>query len=372
MPSKGKVLYIGGFELPDKNAAAQRVIGIAKGLQLLGYEVVFLNSLKNCQGVPKTKKLYFGFECIEYQRENIFDYLVGAKNVLKFIGHVQPDIVIAYNYPAIALERIMRYCHRHEMLVYADATEWYQACGGNIFYNLIKNIDTVLRMKIVHKRLDGIIAISRYLFDYYKKEVKTVLIPPTIDLADVKWQAVSQKERLSNVAFVYAGSPSAQKERLDVVVSAVENLPAAYNVQLHVVGVTKDQFVAIYGYKHNLTVRTRFWGRVLHRQAIDIVKKSDWSIILRDNNKVVEAGFPTKLVESISCGTPVIVNKFSNISDYLDKDNSIIIESWQDIDKALLCAIDRRSEMVERDLFDYRRYVYALAELVANKYNVGE
>ena len=33
MPYKGTVLYIGGFELPDKNAAAQRVVGIAKSLR---------------------------------------------------------------------------------------------------------------------------------------------------------------------------------------------------------------------------------------------------------------------------------------------------------------------------------------------------
>lgn len=36
-----RVLYIGGFELPDKNAAAQRVLSIGKAYRLLGYDVLF-------------------------------------------------------------------------------------------------------------------------------------------------------------------------------------------------------------------------------------------------------------------------------------------------------------------------------------------
>ena len=80
MGDKKTVLYIGGFELPDKNAAAHRVVGIAKGLKTLGYNVVFLNSLKNYKG--SFKKQYFGFNCFEYNRESKIDYLITAKTCL--------------------------------------------------------------------------------------------------------------------------------------------------------------------------------------------------------------------------------------------------------------------------------------------------
>ena len=40
--AKGKVLYIGGFELPDKNAAAQRVLSVGKALREIGYKVFYL------------------------------------------------------------------------------------------------------------------------------------------------------------------------------------------------------------------------------------------------------------------------------------------------------------------------------------------
>lgn len=52
-----KILYIGGFELPDKNAAAHRVLAIAKGLRDSGNEVVFMGVSKDNRetDVLKTK-----------------------------------------------------------------------------------------------------------------------------------------------------------------------------------------------------------------------------------------------------------------------------------------------------------------------------
>lgn len=38
---KGTILYVGGFELPDKNAAAHRVLSNAKIFRELGYNVFF-------------------------------------------------------------------------------------------------------------------------------------------------------------------------------------------------------------------------------------------------------------------------------------------------------------------------------------------
>ena len=54
-----KVLYIGGFELPDKNAAAQRVMTNAKLLREMGYEVIFIGISKDIAHAPQ---MVDGFE----------------------------------------------------------------------------------------------------------------------------------------------------------------------------------------------------------------------------------------------------------------------------------------------------------------------
>ena len=60
-----KILYIGGFELPDKNAAAQRVVANAKALKKIGYEVLFLGVTKN-----EKKVGYQFFENFKYLERN--------------------------------------------------------------------------------------------------------------------------------------------------------------------------------------------------------------------------------------------------------------------------------------------------------------
>ena len=58
-----RILYIGGFELPDKNAAAHRVLAIAKALRDGGIEVIFLGVSKsnNERDVLRTKTEVQGF-----------------------------------------------------------------------------------------------------------------------------------------------------------------------------------------------------------------------------------------------------------------------------------------------------------------------
>ena len=295
------VLYIGGFELPDKNAAAQRVIGISKALRELGYRVVLLNALKDADIKGTEQKKYFDFECVEYKREPDRDYLFFAKTAIEKIQEIKPDIIIAYNYPAVALNRIVKYAKEKQIKCYADATEWPAPVGGNIVYKAVKQFDTFYRMRFVHKKTDGVISISRFLYEYYEKKVPTVIIPPTIDEKDEKWLG-KIKNNTTRTTFVYAGSPSALKERLDIIVKAIKTTNSIHNdVVLKVVGVTDKQFISMFLWNEELPDNVLFLGRVSHRRAIDIVKESDWSIILRDNNRVVKAGFPTKLVESISC-----------------------------------------------------------------------
>lgn len=356
-----RILYIGGFELPDRNAAAQRVVGIAKGFRALGHEVVFLNSLKKYEETSLRETEYFGFKCYEYKRESTKDYLLSAKTAISMIEKVKPDAVVAYNYPAVALERIRRYCKRNSIKCFADATEWYQAVGENAVYRVIKNLDTAYRMKVVQKRLDGVIAISRFLYDYYKDSVKTVLIPPTVDLEDEKW-IIDVPKQEDVVSFVYAGVPSALKEKLDTIVSAIEMVSQKHKVILNVVGVTEQQFVEMYNWHTGIPAAVKFWGRLEHKQVIEIVKKSDWAIILRDNNRVVKAGFPTKLVEAISCGTPVIVNRFSNVSDYIGN-NGIVLDNVRMLSNALSKSCEVIGN-VDRTVFDYHNFLKELSFVV--------
>ncbi len=362
MSERGRVLYIGGFELPDKNAAAQRVIGIAKGLREAGYEVRFINAFKEYADEPHNTE-YFGFGTFEYKREGDKDYLFGARKAISLIQEAKPQAVIAYNYPAVALNKIRKYCQTNNIKCIADVTEWPKAGGWNIIYRIIKNLDTAYRMKHVQKHVDSVIAISSLLYDYYKPYVPTVLVPPTVDISDAKWNVEVEKNELVT-SFVYAGSPSALKEKLDVVIRSIQECAKTEKVVFNVLGITKEQFINMYSWKESLSKEVVFWGRVDHIKAIEIIKESNWAIILRDNNRVVKAGFPTKLVEAISCGTPVVINRFSNVELYLNEKNSIIVNDDSDLTNQIRKACNIRTHF-DSTVFSYLNYLEKIEYVIS-------
>lgn len=203
------------------------------------------------------------------------------------------------------------------------------------------------------------------------------MIPPLVDLGDKKWEREDGKIE-SLIEIVYAGGAFSikdkyVKDRLDVVVCALSKLKRKnFNFVFKVIGCTKEEFLLFYPMYlneiSNLDESIIFLGKIDHLSAIDIIKNASYSIFLRDENKVTKAGFPTKFVESISAGTPVLTNKNSNVFDYLDNGiNGFMIdtESVETVVTSLLPALtvdsDKLNEMksvtFNSQLFYYKNYI---------------
>ncbi len=363
--NKDTILYIGGFQLPDKNAAALRVMANAKALRDLGYSVVFINALLETDRPAMHEVFYEEFKCIEFKRGKQMEYLLSSRKIVSFIHKENAKIVIAYNYPSIALNRLRKYCQNHNIRCIADVTEWYVPTG-NLVFRMIKGFDTEFRMRYVHKKMDAVIAISEYIYQYYNGEVDTVKIPPLVDIFEIKWKREEKvSKRHDAIRIIYAGSPSVQKERLDDIVNAVETCTTDISIRLDVIGLTQRQFETMYdcSYKGK---RVKFYGRISNTEVINMIHHADWTVILRDNNKVVKAGFPTKVAESISCGTPVIANRFSNLEEYLNENNSILLDDINDFENAVKY-LNKRTCIVDRTIFDYRGYKDTINEIIAYK-----
>jgi len=355
------ILYVGGFELPDKNAAAQRVIANAKLLKSLGHEVKFLGVDKS---QPHTtldasyKKIYeFDAWSIPYPNSisSWIKYVTKIDSIRHLIKskNLDPDIIIIYNFPAIASSKLIKYCKKNKIKLIADITEWYGHRIRNLL-GLIKYIDSELRMRYYNKNLDGIICISKYLYEYYKDTVKnTILLPPLVDLTDEKWNVdiIPKKDKK---VIVYAGSPGG-KDKINLLIDAmleIENISQL--VEFRVIGITKIEFFSRYNYYSAAQINaisgfSLFLGRLPHREVIKEVTNAAFSAFLRENNKTNNAGFPTKFVESISCGTPVLTNKTSNIEDYLIEGKN---GYWLEVDsknlkKFLLEIINKEQQTIE-------------------------
>lgn len=100
-------------------------------------------------------------------------------------------------------------------------------------------------------------------------------------------------------------------------------------------------------------------------------------LFLREDNLVNNAGFPTKFVEAITAGTPVLTNSTSNIKDYLliGKYGYILnSKSNTDLKMDLIEALNQTSEHIEKmkvecshsQLFNYKNFISSFNKLICD------
>lgn len=330
-----RIVYLGGFELPDKNAAAQRVMANAKLLRKMGFDVSFIGISKDIEKAPRIVEgcvsnpvPYPG--SVKQWVHQIFSFIDSSEIIAR-----KPDYVVLYNFPAIASLKIFNACHKHGIKVIHDLTEWESASGWSP-RQIIRKLDINLRMRYCMKKMDGVIAISKYLYDYYKDNTTTILVPPTVDLQNPKFfrnRDFSSSDKITRL--VYAGSTgvAATKDRLDIIIKEVSVLP---NVILDVVGQTEVQFRTVFGNDAEIGDNIIFHGRVSHTDAMKFVCDADFQMLIRENTLKNMAGFPTKFVESMSCCTPIIATLTSNIGDYLqDGINGFVVSDEHPLGEVL-------------------------------------
>ena len=374
MNKKKTILYIGGFELPDKNAAAHRVLNNAKIIKKMGYNVVFIGITKDKKIIENKCTDIQGFESwvIKYPETKLewMGYLLNFKKIKKVLDiYNSLEAVIAYNYQSGVLYQLKNYCKKNNIKIIADCTEWYDAKGNGCAFYILKSIDSYLRMNIIQPKLDGLIVISEYLEKYYSKYlVKISNIPPLVDKNEKKWELNKLNFDNDKLKLVYAGSPGKQKDNLRYVIEAFKNIDRK-KYEFKILGITYDAYIRDNSDHIELLEKLKeniyFLGRVDHLKALEFVKIADFNIFIRDINRVTLAGFPTKFVESLSCGTPVITNNSSDLEKYLFNNvNGFLIKG--DIKKNIEKIISQDSKILKKlksntnlniNQFDYNNYI---------------
>lgn len=359
--NKGTILYVGGFELPDKNAAAHRVLNNAKIFKELGYNVVFCGVNREIFSPAESSENILGFESfpIPYPANSKqwikqmltigqYSHLIDIFSDIKF--------VICYNLHAIPLAKLISLCRKKSIKIVADCTEWYENKFSINPIKLIKCIDTFLCMRVFQKKCDGMIAISSYLANYYKKSVKHIMVvPPLVDLEDEKYIFDGEKPHNEVTTLVYCGSPSASKESLGEVVKCLNNI-TDLDFRLRIVGIDYEHFCSMYNALPDRG-KIEFMGHVSHKTALQTVRESDYALIIRPKTRATIAGFPTKFAEAISLGTAVIASDTSDLSKYLKngKNGFLVDISMLDIDfRRILLS---KKPDVEKETFDYKSYI---------------
>lgn len=340
MAQKKTIAYVGNFSFPYGNASGARVLGNGYVFKELGYEVIFIgldNSLKSNSRLEDTKRVYNGFTYYN------LPYPVGFKGWLSYAKRFNEaatclktyDLyaVISYGSPTLSVFnlKLKNWCSQKDSYYFTDCVDWLAAGSGSFLHRTIKFFDNDYQKRILNAKADGVIAISSYLSEFYsKKGCKTIVIPPLVDSDRYSILDISTSSNTS-VELIYVGIPfpidgrpvkaDGYKDRLDLVIEEL-HVTSESNFIFNIYGLTKEQYLSVVE-KHSVLLnelknKIVFHGEISNSEAIIKIAKSDFTILFRDVNRMTSAGFPTKFVESISCGTPVITTKTSDLEQYLD------------------------------------------------------
>lgn len=382
------VAYVGPFPYPEGAAASQRVFGISQSLVLAGYEVVVVSGAGKAGTSGKPVSQVEGIAYVQLP-ERIAEHWPRPLRRLRYAWMggrtlewlqtqpVPPAAVILYSGYTPYLQRLMPWCRRHKVPLLFDAVEWYEPDGrlGYLTSPYQWNIEWAMRRLI--PKLDGVIAISSYLAEHYRQRgLPVALVPPTTSrIGNDQWQPDD------TLRLCYAGAPGAGKDDLRAVLQAVGVLAnKGVRIRLTVAGPCPEEVLRMCGGNvSGCPSWLALLGHLPQATARELVATSDFSILLRRPSRVAQAGFSTKFVESVACGTPVICNLTSDLGHYLrDGENGFVCDSMQPdsvvaaIERAAMLSLDEMRAMrgaalaMAREAFHPGRHAEAMRSLLSS------
>lgn len=340
LQKKKCVIYLGDFDLRNQNVQAHLVNNNAKILNRLGFRVAFIGVNREAvhEEIGKLPKIDVGDDNSYLEVENTFTvkgilkYRSTANCIMTFMDEVAEvldvQFVISYQSPtyALVIKRVAKWCRMNGAKYIVNSADLPIFSSQPILRRAVMFWNWHYLHKTNKRYADGIIAVSRYIERFYHKDgIPSVIIPPLFDN-----YADNDFELAEIPTFVYAGTPfilkkninaAGMKDRLDIIVDLCLQLTKNnVNYRLLIIGITKELYVTCIPRQKNELANNKdiqFMGRYSHEDTMKAVKNSDYMINYRDINIMNEAGLSTKLVESVSLGTPVVMNSVGDSFLYL-------------------------------------------------------
>ena len=365
--SKGTILYAGAFELPDKNASANRVVSNGKIFRDLGYDVAFLGVTRDGEyfdGIRRSDCLGFTVfeEAYPKTTKQWLSRVFSIENLNKAVSELSDvRMIILYNVPFAMLKRVKKHYKRSGIRVVYDCTEWNDCAEGNVLKRKYKKLDEKQIETKLTSQTDGLIVISHRMEKAYADCENLLRLPPLVDTSDPIWHQERERDD-GRFEFCFAGELGGNKESLESVVKAFGELEDD-RCFLRVIGVEKDAFCERYPECADLcnTDKIVFMGRLSHKETVGYVRNCDCYIFVRRSNNRNEAGFPTKFAEAATCGVPVITTNVSDIVEYIGKGVRGMIlpgvgaDLIADAVRSAVSAFGGESDL--STVFDYRSYI---------------
>lgn len=381
-----KLLIITTSKYPNGDAGSIRQHIFAKMFTELNYnvEVIGMGNSTNYK-----QQVYDGIPYRSFRNKNdslimrIFN-LVSYKSKLNKYLNENTDVtdILVISVPPSVISYLKKNINP-KIKLYHDSVEWYSKDQFKLGYlSPSYQINNLYNKKWIDKKFK-VISISKYLEENFKSRgVETIRLPILLDV-----QSMNNNNHTSNepkIKIIYAGSIGNNKDYLLEFLTSIDLLSLEYKskIEFNILGINKIDLVKNFKLDAEFFVRNEnvinALGRVSRNEVINYLDNADFSILFRNpNQRYAKAGFPTKVVESLSTKTAVILNWSSDLNEYLTnyKDClvveklqvSLIVAKLEEIVKMSREEIEilkSNARCTAEKNFDYKNYIFKLNEFM--------
>lgn len=376
-----RIAYVGPY-LSGKagSAGLQRALGIAESLVAGGATVMIALAERDAPSIVASEGISFhpvgeGYADNSDRFSKGRTWLRGGGATVAWLDSMPevPDAVLIYGGGAIFARRVLRWSESAGAAAIIDCVEWYDTSHQPLGRFGPFALDHERAMRRTYAQANHVICISTLLSHHFRGlGSKTLVVPPTTDVRSIPW-ARSMDRRVCR--FAYAGTPG-RKDLLGLMMDEMRHIAAQVPISLDVVGPSPEdlaQFWSDGAAPEWLTVH----GKVSRAQAMDTVRGADFTVLFRPQARYANAGFPTKVVESMASGTPVVCNLTSDLGRHItDGKNGVVSASPKSID--IRSALQRAASLPQSEReamrkaarseaersFDFRGYTNELTDFV--------
>ncbi|WP_027585823.1 glycosyltransferase [Prolixibacter bellariivorans] len=332
---KQNIIYVGSLGFPYGLATIQRQILITRGL---------IHSGANCRVITR-----YGTEANKRvlrkgNYENIIPYECAApkayrserfitRNVNKFIGTLNEPRLLAH------------YKKKGQINVMLGVrspfftTLYYRILSLILGYKYIIDVNELLGMenKVLNHRLfntfssylcDGMILISDYLINFYKNKKPSLKFAKVPIICDVNY-IDSIKPITNEQNFILYCSSASYLESIFFVIDSFCITKDKVSLKLIISGKQESiQKVRIYVEKSSKANLITIESNIPYSLLISYYKNANALLIPLPETVQHKARFPHKIGEYAACKSPIISNKWGEISNYLDEKSAFLAKHY--------------------------------------------
>jgi len=315
---------------PPGTAAARRVQAFAAGLQRGGTDVVVIGAPpkgvpagQSRRGVDSVGVSYVLAGDVNFAHASHWKRFLRRPWVLQRVvadelEKAPVDLVLVYGHWWYLNQAVHRWCRRRGLPVVSDCTEWWRFSLETRYAYL----DTLLFRRLLFPRVSGVVAISRVWEEHARRKAIPVVRVPAVLLPGAEAEAPVPPLPPGPFVVTYVGVMYRRDLPLTLLAGLRAVVHRGVDVRLVVIGRT-DLFSlaarcrALAMATPELAGRVEFTGRVSDEELKRRLAATHALVLMRADDWVSRACFPTRLPEFLLTGRPVITSAVGDVTLYL-------------------------------------------------------